>query len=202
MNTTNLLLIFTRNPELGKCKTRLAATIGDQAALTIYKFLLSHTVNITKNLNVHKEVQYSVQIREHDIWDATIYDKKQQQGTDLGARMEHAFAQGFAKGFENIVIIGSDLYDLNQEHIEQAFEALTTTDYVIGPAIDGGYYLLGMKSLTSRLFANKKWGTASVLKETLVDLTHETVTILEERNDVDVYEDIKDIDVFQQFLST
>ncbi len=196
----NLLMIFTRNPELGNCKTRLAATIGDQAALDIYKFLLDHTVSITKNLTVSKEVHYSIQIRDNDIWDPNIYDKKQQFGDDLGVRMEHAFAEGFAKGYQNIIIIGSDMYDLNQKDIEHAFVILESQDYVIGPAEDGGYYLFGMKSLNSQVFKHKNWGTETVLEDTLKDLQNDNVKLLEERNDIDYYEDIKDIDAFQKFL--
>ncbi|WP_074407232.1 MULTISPECIES: TIGR04282 family arsenosugar biosynthesis glycosyltransferase [Aquimarina] len=201
MKEKNLLLIFTRNPELGKCKTRLAATIGDQAALDIYKFLLQHTVDITKNLDVHKEVHYSVKIRDNDSWSPNIYTKKQQIGDDLGQRMEYAFEAGFANGYQNIIIIGSDLYDVTQKDIENAFLALASHEYVIGPAEDGGYYLFGMKSLNSQVFKNKTWGTQTVLKDTLKNIQNENLKLLEERNDIDYYEDIKDIAVFQKFLS-
>ncbi|WP_103069580.1 TIGR04282 family arsenosugar biosynthesis glycosyltransferase [Aquimarina sediminis] len=201
MKDKNLLLIFTRNPELGKCKTRLAATIGDTAALDIYKFLLQHTVGITKNLTVDKEVHYSVKVRENDFWNPEIYDKKQQVGDDLGQRMEHAFATGFANGYQNIIIIGSDMYDLSQKDIENAFLALESHEYVIGPAEDGGYYLFGMKSLNSQVFKNKTWGTDTVLQDTLKNIKDNNLKLLEERNDVDYYEDIKDIAVFQKFIS-
>ncbi len=196
----NLLLIFTRNPELGKCKTRLAATVGDKAALRIYEFLLKHTIAITKDLLVSKQVHYSVKVRENDLWDAKIFSKKQQYGAHLGERMLHAFADGFEQGYERIVIIGSDLYDMEQSDLERAFSALNTHDFVVGPAQDGGYYLLGMKRLKTELFRNKNWGTSSVLKDTLINLENESVHLLSERNDIDVYEDMKDIDVFQQFL--
>ncbi len=201
MKEKNLLMIFTRNPELGKCKTRLAATIGDQSALDVYNFLLNHTVAITRNLEVSREVHYSVKVRENDIWDSEIYNKRQQLGDDLGQRMEYAFRTGFSNGYQNIIIIGSDIYDLSQKDIENAFMALETNQYVIGPAADGGYYLFGMKSLNSQVFKNKNWGTSTVLQDTISDLSKENIKLLEERNDVDLYEDIKDIDVFQKFLS-
>lgn len=200
MKEKNLLLIFTRNPELGKCKTRLAATIGDQAALDIYKFLLQHTVEITKNLDVYKEVHYSAKIRDNDSWNPNIYGKKQQVGNDLGQRMEYAFEKGFANGYQNIIIIGSDMYDLTQKDIENAFLALASHEYVIGPAEDGGYYLFGMKSLNSQVFKNKTWGTETVLKDTLKNIQKENLKLLEERNDIDYYEDIKDIAIFQKFI--
>ncbi|WQG77184.1 TIGR04282 family arsenosugar biosynthesis glycosyltransferase [Cellulophaga lytica] len=196
----NLLLIFTRNPELGKCKTRLAAKTGDKIALDIYKFLLNHTIAITQNLNADKQVHYSVAIRDNDIWSNNIYHKKLQNGNDLGSRMMNAFKQGFADGYKNIIIIGSDLFDITTTDIENAFDHLLKNDFVIGPATDGGYYLLGMKKLNSSVFKNKDWGTNTVLKDTLNNLKDEKIKLLEAKNDVDYYEDIKDIDAFKPFL--
>ncbi len=197
----NLLLIFTRNPELGKVKTRLAKTIGDEAALNIYKFLLAHTKQVTQNLSCDKAVYYSVKIRENDIWDATTYQKHQQEGSDLGMRMYNAFQQAFSSGYEKIVIIGSDLPDITSKHINEAFEKLNSNDVVIGPAEDGGYYLLGMKKLHATVFQHKNWGTSTVRKDTLNDLQNETVHLLETLNDVDVFDDIKNIPIFNQFLN-
>ena len=196
----DLLLIFTRNPVLGKCKTRLAAVIGDESALEIYKFLLARTAAITKELEVDKAVFYSEKVIESDHWETSSYNKKVQEGIDLGERMLDAFNWGFQMGYQKILIIGSDLYDLSTEDLKQAYKALDKNDFVIGPASDGGYYLLGMKTLKKELFEDKAWGKASVLKNTLNDLNNENVHLLEVRNDVDLYEDIKDIDVFQKFL--
>lgn len=200
MSTKNLLLIFTRNPELGKCKTRLAATVGDQTALDIYNFLLNHTVQITKNLDVIKAVYYSETIWEKDIWDATIYQKKLQSSGDLGTKMANAFKDGFEAGFEKIMIIGSDMYDLSESDIKNAFSELNDADVVIGPAEDGGYYLLGMKTLEVSLFKDKKWGTETVLQDTLNDLKDKKTTLLDLRNDVDFYEDIATVKAFEPFL--
>ncbi|MDF0707320.1 TIGR04282 family arsenosugar biosynthesis glycosyltransferase [Flagellimonas okinawensis] len=196
----NLLLILTRNPEIGKCKTRLAAKVGNRAALDIYKFLLDKTVSFTQHLKVEKWVYYSEKIWEGDIWSNQIYKKKLQVGEDLGERMQHAFEEGFRAGFDNIIIIGSDMYHLNQSDLEVAFSKFTNHDYVVGPAEDGGYYLLGMKTMREELFQNKDWGTYTVLKDTLSDLKDEKVAFLEEKNDVDHYEDIKDIEAFAPFL--
>ncbi|MGB7394076.1 MAG: TIGR04282 family arsenosugar biosynthesis glycosyltransferase [Pricia sp.] len=200
-SSPNLLLIFTRNPELGKCKTRLAATVGDETALDIYNFLLDHTVSITKNLNTAKQVWYSEEIWDDDIWDEVFYDKKLQNGANLGIRMANAFQDGFASGYERIVIIGSDMFDLSQGDLENAFEQLKDNDFVIGPAQDGGYYLLGMKIFKPELFRDKPWGQETVLKDTLNDLKNEKHMVLDERNDVDVYEDIEAVDAFKHFLT-
>ena len=196
----DLLIIFTRNPELGKCKTRLAATVGNQTALNIYNFLLGHTVSITQKLNVTKVVYYSEEIWEDDVWNTKDFTKKLQKGIDLGERMTHAFEDGFKTGFDKICIIGSDMYDLSQEDIENAFSKLDNHDFVIGPADDGGYYLLGMKRLLKELFRDKAWGTGNVLKHTLENLEDKDYTMLDTRNDVDLYEDIEDIEAFQPFL--
>jgi rSAM/selenodomain-associated transferase 1 len=186
----NLLLVFTRNPELGKVKTRLAQTVGNQTALDIYKFLLNKTKDIASKVSADKAIYYSVKIKENDIWDAGIFKKHSQIGEDLGIRMLHAFKNGFDAGYEKVMIIGSDLYDLSSEDIEKAFTALTTNDLVIGPAEDGGYYLLGMKSLHTTIFKNKDWSTETVRKDTLEDLKDKKVKLLEFKNDIDRYEDI------------
>ncbi|MBW8199782.1 TIGR04282 family arsenosugar biosynthesis glycosyltransferase [Muricauda sp. W52] len=196
----NLLLILTRNPELGKCKSRLAAKVGDQAALDIYNFLLDKTVSFTKDLKVEKWVYYSETIWMDDIWDNKVYKKKLQVGKDLGERMINAFDEGFMAGFENIIIIGSDMFHLDQTDLEAAFSKLMDHDFVLGPAEDGGYYLLGMKSLKKELFQNKEWGTNTVLADTLSDIKDEKFVLLDEKNDVDYYEDIKDIEAFAPFL--
>ncbi|MBT8262982.1 MAG: TIGR04282 family arsenosugar biosynthesis glycosyltransferase [Bacteroidia bacterium] len=197
----NLLLIFTRNPELGKVKTRLAKGVGDKAALEIYKFLVAHTHNITKDLPCAKYVYYSECIHENDIWDRTNYVKKMQSGADLGMRMKKAFQEGFRDGFENIIIIGSDMLDLTPQDLEMAFKSLNDNDYVIGPAADGGYYLLGMNVLNSDLFESKSWGTETVLADTLKDLNSYNLKMLEVKNDVDRLEDIIGIDAFEHFLN-
>lgn len=203
MKQKNLLLIFTRNPELGKAKTRLAKTVGDKTALEIYKFLLNRTRDISSKVKADKAVYYSVKIRENDIWDETIYQKHQQKGEDLGIRMQNAFKNGFDAGYEKIIIIGSDLYDLSSKEIDIAFNELNTNDVVIGPALDGGYYLLGMKKLHLNVFENKKWGTETVRRDTLQDLINKQVKLLAEKNDIDVYEDIVDIpEIMETFINS
>jgi len=196
----NLLVIFTRNPELGKVKTRLAKTIGDENALTIYKTLLDRTEKTVREIDCDKAVFYSEKIRKNDIWDSSIYQKYQQRGNDLGERMLNAFSEAFNRNYENVVIIGSDLYDLNNKHITEAFERLNKYDIVLGPAHDGGYYLLGMKSLYSQVFNNKNWGTSTVFKDTLNDLQDQSVHLLETLNDIDVYDDLKNIKAFKKYL--
>ena len=201
-SSTSLLLIFTRNPELGKVKTRLAASIGDQSALEVYQFLLEKTVAFTQDLPLDKHVYYSETISANDIWDATIYKKYKQEGPTLGDRMANAFRTGFAQNYDKICIIGSDMYDLDAATIEDAFAQLQSHDMVIGPADDGGYYLLGMKTLHPDIFSNKEWGTETVLSQTLADIQHLNVHLLDTRNDIDRIEDIKGIAEFEKYLKS
>ena len=196
----NLLLIFTRNPEYGKVKKRLAAEIGEDTALEIYKFLLKHTYTITKDLEVEKRVYYSEEIVNSDIWDEDIFQKAVQVGSDLGERMKNAFINGFEEGFRNIIIIGSDLYDLNSEDLREAFTALETSDYVIGPAEDGGYYLLGMRELNPDIFENKDWGTSKIFEATWENIGIKPATVLELRNDIDVLNDVKNHPILCKFI--
>ncbi len=190
-NQDNLLLIFTRNPELGKVKSRLAKSIGQKNALDIYIKLLQHTHDVVIQNNATKRVGYSETIGEHDIWEGTLFEKFAQEGEDLGQRIENAFRQAFSDGYKKVIIIGSDLYDLRPYHIDQAFTALSQADTVIGPAKDGGYYLLGMTTMIPGVFKNKKWGEDSVLKDTLKDLESFSVEVLEELNDIDHVEDLR-----------
>ena len=200
IESKNALIIFTRNPELGKVKTRLATTIGNQSALEIYKFLIEHTVRITSPVNADRYVFYSENIQQNDAWDPKEYRKELQNGNDLGERMKNAFDILFKKGYQKVVIVGSDIHELGSKDIEDSFIALDKNHYVIGPAKDGGYYLLGMTQFNKKLFENKTWGTATVFNDTIIDLKENNVALLSEKNDIDIYDDIKNDAVFNQFL--
>ena len=198
----NAIIVFTRNPELGKCKTRLAKSIGDDAALEIYSHLLRHTAEIAKQVDADRFVFYSEHIVIDDIWDIAFFEKQLQEGNDLGERMKNAFQHVLDKGYYKVIIIGSDLLDLTNEIIEQAISELESNQYVIGPAKDGGYYLLGLKSMKDQLFRNKNWGTETVLRETLNDLRNSNVSLLIELNDIDTFEDLEAYDELKQFYNS
>ncbi|MFV8225599.1 TIGR04282 family arsenosugar biosynthesis glycosyltransferase [Christiangramia aquimixticola] len=191
MNSKELLIIFTKNPVLGTVKTRLAKDIGDEKALQVYKELLQHTCKVTAPLNFHKRVYYNQEIPENDIWDEGNFEKKLQISGDLGEKMNAAFAEGFRDGYENVIIMGSDLLDISTIDIEAAFNQLKHHDYIIGPALDGGYYMLGMKTLTSKLFKNKNWSTSSVYKDTISDMQNGQIGVLPEKNDIDTLKDLQ-----------
>lgn len=189
MNSNQLLIIFTRRPELGKVKTRLAAETSDEVALAVYKDLLKHTHSITKNIAVDKWVFYTDEIEFEDLWDEGGFLKMIQAEGDLGQKMQSAFMKGFAAGYLEIVIIGSDVDTLSQELIEEAFAEVKQQN-VLGPSEDGGYYLLGLNEPRTDVFANKEWGTDSVLRDTLLNFENDEVFLLEELNDIDYLEDI------------
>ncbi len=188
----NALIIFVRNPVLGKVKTRLAKTMGDAIALRIYKKLLAHTHKTVKNIPCHKFIFYADGININDNWPADIYLKEEQAAGDLGEKMGAAFEKIFGLGFNKAVIIGSDCYDLTASIINDAFTALDKNDIVLGPATDGGYYLLGQKELHPSLFKIKQWSTPTVLEETILacntaGLDYILLAVL---NDVDEEKDV------------
>jgi len=195
---TNALIIFVRNAELGKVKTRLAKTIGDVKALAVYQDLLFHTMSVTQIIDCDKFVFYDNSVAVNDIWSNKIFKKRVQFGADLGAKMQNAFCELFDLGYKNCIIVGSDLFDLRRKHINEAFYKLERNDAVIGPAEDGGYYLLGLKKIIPALFSNKNWGTETVLKDTLKDLSSYLVKYLEILNDIDTIEDLEKSKYYNQ----
>lgn len=200
MNLKNALILFQKNAEIGKVKTRLAATIGDENALSIFQYLVKYTLKIAEKTDADKFLFYSDYI-DSGVVLPDNFKKMQQNGSDLGERMSNAFKNIFYLGYENVIIIGTDCYELNEVIINTAFNKLSTLDFVLGPANDGGYYLLGMKKSTEILFKNKDWSTASVAYETLKDIESMQMTCFEtERlNDIDTEQDLG---ILTRLLST
>ncbi|MGB6035465.1 MAG: TIGR04282 family arsenosugar biosynthesis glycosyltransferase [Cryomorphaceae bacterium] len=198
MVQNNLLLVFAKNPELGKVKTRLAKTVGDKKALEIYLKLLEHTYAVADKTFADKAIFYSDKIEEFDILDYYKFPKFLQKGNDLGERMDRAIGEAFGQSYNKVVIIGSDCYDLTAEIVEDAFKLLDDHNVVIGPAFDGGYYLLGMDRHYSHLFRDKKWSTPDVLLDTILDTKKlklsyallPTLTDVDEEKDLGALKDV------------
>lgn len=190
----NLLMIFVKNNEEGKVKTRLAKDIGDKKALEIYNLLLKHTCDIAMEMSCFRMVLYSDYIDFDDLFNNQYFLKDEQSSGDLGERMALAFNENFEEGFDKIICIGSDCYELNSKIIEDAFEKLDDQDVVIGPAKDGGYYLIGMKKYYSDLFKNKEWSTSNVMLDTILDLKKYNLkySLLPTLSDVDNVNDLND----------
>jgi rSAM/selenodomain-associated transferase 1 len=186
----NVLLIFIKNPELGKAKTRIAQTVGDEKALSVYKELLSHTRSVASQVNAQRHLYYSQFIDDQDEWSNTHFQKKRQAKGDLGTRMRLGFQDAFVD-HEKVVVIGSDCADLSVDLVEQAFQALDTNDFVVGPATDGGYYLLGMNCFHPEVFADIAWSSESVLPDTLsiIEAHDWNVHLLPALTDIDHWSD-------------
>jgi rSAM/selenodomain-associated transferase 1 len=170
----------------------LAADIGEEKALAVYRDLLEKTCRETKKLKgVRRLLYYSNFIDNDDDWSSDIFKKRLQSKGDLGGKMQTAFQESMD---EKTVIIGSDCYDLTTQHIESAFQKLDESDVVIGPANDGGYYLLGMSNYYPRLFEDINWSTKRVLKQTLQQAKslNLKVSFLEELVDLDTFSDLKE----------
>lgn len=182
-----VLIIFTKNEVYGKVKTRLAATTSNDKALSVYKTLVDHTHRITRVLPVEKKLYYSDYIEQNDAWENDVFEKNIQRGIDLGMRMYTAFEEVFKEGYEDAAIIGTDCMELSSGTIMRAFEYLIFFDVVIGPAKDGGYYLLAIKGAHREMFENINWSSENVLKQTLNICEEQglSVQLLEELSDID-----------------
>ena len=192
MNKKGLLMVFAKNPVLGTAKTRLAASVGDEKALEIYQFLLKHTATITAASESEKRVFYSSYTESGDVFSEEHFSKTLQSQGDLGEKMYAGFQLAFNEQYERVVIIGSDCYELSTNILNQAFEALLSHDFVIGPAKDGGYYLLGMRQLEPAIFQNKTWSHESLYQKTVADFTALNYSFVELPilSDVDYLDDL------------
>ncbi|MEM9887395.1 MAG: TIGR04282 family arsenosugar biosynthesis glycosyltransferase [Bacteroidota bacterium] len=184
------LLIFIKNPELGKAKTRIAQAVGDEKALQIYLELLAHTRKVAKAVNANRHLYYSRFIDESDEWTRQDFQKFLQSKGTLGTRMAQAFQTAFQTS-EKVLIIGSDCASLSTEIVTKAFDALDRHDFVLGPATDGGYYLLGMKKFQPSVFEAIAWSTAQVFPTTIqrIEALEQSYFLLPELSDIDHWED-------------
>ncbi len=185
-------MIFIKNPIPGRVKTRLGKDIGHDKAVTYYKKLLEITRLAAENTQADKWLWYGDFVNETDPWSPSIFHKKLQHQGGLGQRMQHAFLDAFKAGYKKVAIIGSDCPEMSPQILEEAFAKLDETDAVIGPANDGGYYLLAMKKPLP-VFENVDWSTGSVLAQTTKHLKKDglTYSLLQELTDLDTVEDLK-----------
>ncbi len=183
------IILMARPPELGRVKTRLAATLGEDIALAIYCQLLNHTFDVLTEVGKSLTVFAAGNPQWfHDLGYNTI----EQTDGDLGVRMEHAFASTFHKKSGAVIMLGTDCLELTEQHVKSALDCLTRMDVVLGPAKDGGYYLIGMKSHHRELFEEMPWSTDKLLEQTIKairrnSLSFGSISIL---RDVDIEEDL------------
>lgn len=202
MNNKECLIVFARNPVLGGGKTRIATEAGEKNALAVYLALLNNMIKIIKPLSCYKYL-FIPEIRDDEYWLTHNFNAVHpQEGKDLGQRMHKAFENVFRKEFKRAVIIGSDCFELNSEIILTAFNQLETHDCVVGPAFDGGYYLLGLKKCLPSIFENIQWSSNKTLTQTLNILAgkHMTHFRLKELHDVDTLEDVNRHELLKNVL--
>ena len=195
------LLLFARLPEAGRVKTRLAAAIGDERALAVYEAMLRDLfAGLGEFSNgTELEVMWAPTENANGQSLARAFGDRNlamQTGADLGDRLSMAFSERFFfHRTQKILAIGVDEPRLGREMIEHAFALLDSVDWVIGPATDGGYYLIGCRAaaFNSDVFTGIEWGTPTVLAATMAKIggDENTVAVLPERSDIDVVEDLR-----------
>ncbi len=199
MPLPSVILIFVRQPAPGRVKSRIAAALGEDAALELYRALVLDTLaacdgtGIASRVFVHPPDAVPAVAR----WLGGRRTCLPQEGAELGERMENAFRGIFAEGAERAVLIGSDLPDLPGELLTEALHALARNDAVIGPARDGGYYLIGFRrgGFIPEIFRNMSWGRSDVFTRTMQVLEQADVPVhlLPPWRDVDTIEDLRDL---------
>jgi len=194
------LLFFIKSPEEGKVKSRLASVIGDERAANLYRDFITQMLSTLRR----GDFPFHICFYPHNAlkgvkeWLGDQHHYIPQKGKDLGERMSNAFRKAFDTGFKRVVLVGSDIPDLPLEVIEEAFISLKEEDAAIGPAYDGGYYLIGFKEKTfsPQVFERMAWGTERVFEDTMKVLKNlnQRVHTLPYLRDIDTVDDLKNID--------
>jgi uncharacterized protein len=198
------LIIFTRYPEPGKAKTRLIPALGDVAAADLHRQMTEQTLDRVKLLQQSHPVGVEVWFAGGDrdrmqTWLGADLQYQLQPEGDLGSRMAQAFQVGFDRGVKASIIVGTDCPELTVEILTAAFQALQQTDLVLGPATDGGYYLIGLRRSAPELFESIAWSTDRVFQQT-VDIASKlnlSLSCLPMLADVDRPEDLPVWDRFK-----
>lgn len=191
------LIIFTRYPEPGKTKTRMIPALGEEGAAKLQRQMTENTLAKVKKLQAFYPVSVEIhfaggnqQLMQAWLGADVIYH--QQGEGDLGKRMASAFERSFTAGMKGVVIIGTDCPDLDTQIMAEAFKFLETQDVVLGPAQDGGYYLIGLRRLIPELFVGINWGTSQVRQQTveIADRLGLAIAFEPMLNDIDRPEDL------------
>ena len=185
--------IFAKYWEPGKVKTRLAASIGSQAASDVYCAILNHLLNSLNSAADRRVIAYSPSDRAKEFSNFPHWQQTPQSDGPLGERMANYFNETFATDAQRVLLIGSDCPDITPEIINEAFESLEHADVVLGPTFDGGYYLVGMSGKFHDIFSDITYSTESVLEETLSLAKRNSITChcLDRLNDIDEIDDLK-----------
>lgn len=190
------LIVFVKHPQPGAVKTRLAAAIGPDAAAELYRTLVEHVLEATAPAAGEYErfVFFDPEgaLSQMRAWLPGTRLLAQCSG-DLGARISDAFARAFGRGAERVALVGTDIPDVSRETVREALAALDAADVVIGPARDGGYYLVALRAPRPELFADIPWSTPTVVEETRARAAAEGLTAreLSPLPDMDTLDDLR-----------
>lgn len=195
----NCILFFVKYPAPGKVKTRLAKELGSATAVELYRNFTLDILDTLQNLNINFKIVFDPPDTRilFQKWLGKNYSYAPQIGQDLGQKMKNAFQQGFSEGFNKVVLIGSDSPDLPEVLLRSALSVLETHDVVIGPASDGGYYLIGFsqKAFLPEVFEGICWSSHSVSMQTINILKKylRRPYLLPLWHDVDTLDDLKSL---------
>lgn len=197
MGAERCVIMFVRSPEAGTVKSRLAATVGEDAALELYRCFVSDMMEmLTRGGYLLHVFFYPPGARQRVVeWLGEQHMLFPQSGNDLGERMKNAFKKVFSRGVASAILIGSDIPDLPGPIIDEALASLADDDAVVGPSYDGGYYLIGFRADTflPRAFDGIAWSTPEVFAQTVHTLGEQgrRVHLLPEWRDIDTIEDLR-----------
>lgn len=196
------IIIFTRFPKPGKTKTRLIPVFGEEGAADLQRCMTEDTLERVLRLNKERSISIEIHYEGGNSkvmkrWLGKDVVCQPQESGHLGERMSRAFMKSFDVGYERVLIIGTDCPDLSIHLLQNAFDALSHSDVIIGPARDGGYYLIGFRKndFSPEVFEGIDWGTDKVFKKTLNFLKKigSKIHLLPKWNDVDTLDDLKDL---------
>lgn len=185
--------MFVKEPVIGFVKTRLAKTMGNEKTLLLYKHFVNDLISTLKDTNYEfKLCVYPNKKLINDVFGN--FNNFVQEDGDLGIKMQKAFESQFSLGYEKIILIGSDTPHIPKDYFEETLTKLNSKELVIGPSLDGGYYLIAFnkKSFNPNVFHDITWSTDVVLKQTLEKTTQDKVHLLNVLNDIDIQEDLED----------
>lgn len=192
------LFIMMKYPEAGKVKKRLAESLGEEAATNLYRAFIQDTLEAVQSLDVpyHIAIHPPESQKQFVQWLGPSHQFIQQKGTNLGERLQNAFITMFKKGYQQVIALASDSPDLPVEILQNAVSSLQTNKAVIGPASDGGYYLIGFSNdfFTTEFFVDIPWSSESVFHDTLLRIESKTNQnhILPEWEDIDTMSDLQE----------
>jgi hypothetical protein len=210
MNDRSVLIIFSKIPLPGKTKTRLTRLglrIAPEFSAELHKSFLLDILDLASSLCQVDIFLACWPSNSLELFRSLVKQKVEfipQVGEDLGSRMHNAFVEVFSRGYERMLLIGSDSPTIQRRHLEEAFDMLEEDRVVIGPSVDGGYYLVGLRKPFRGLFLDISWGTPAVLAQTLKRIREHRLDLvaLDPWYDVDTPEDLKFLSIHLDYLKT